>query len=67
METGSVDFDLESRVKALVEEVLKGQKAASGGATLGGSSSTREESGHGTSGDSGSSWVLAVLLQLVCE
>ncbi len=35
METGSVDFDFEGRVKALVEEVLKGQKAASGGSTLG--------------------------------
>ncbi len=64
MKTGSVDFDLESRVKALVEEVLKGQKAASGGATLGGSSSTREESGGGTSGDSGSSSLTSVGLLL---
>ncbi len=35
METGVVDSDFESMVKALVEEILKGQKADSGGATLG--------------------------------
>ena len=70
METGSVDFDLESRVKALVEEVLKGQKAASGGTTLGGPGPAPALLGRSLAAlvvTVAPVPVLAVLLQLVCE